>query len=171
MIISKEKVVSVNYYLTANKDNLPEELIEETSHEHPFIFLFGSDGVLPDFESNLNGKQKGDKFDFRITAEKGYGLYDKEYLVNIDKAAFELDGKFDESRVIVGHDIEMRDNDGNPLIGRVLTISDKIVEMDFNHPLAGHDLHFIGEILNVRNATNEELSHGHVHGPGGHHHH
>jgi FKBP-type peptidyl-prolyl cis-trans isomerase SlyD len=65
----------------------------------------------------------------------------------------------------------MRDNDGNPLIGRVLTISDKIVEMDFNHPLAGHDLHFIGEILNVRNATNEELSHGHVHGPGGHHHH
>ena len=64
----------------------------------------------------------------------------------------------------------MRDNDGNPLIGKVLAISDKIVEMDFNHPLAGHDLHFIGEILNVRNATNEELSHGHVHGPGGHHH-
>ena len=51
-----------------------------------------------------------------------------------------------------------------------LAISDKIVQMDFNHPLAGHDLHFIGEILNVRNATNEELSHGHVHGPGGHHH-
>lgn len=170
MIISKEKVVSVNYYLTANKDNLPEELIEETSYENPFIFLFGSDDVLPDFESNLTGKQKGDKFDFRIVAEKGYGLYDKEYLVKIDKTAFELDGKFDDTRVIVGQDIEMRDNEGNPLIGKVLDISEKDVDMDFNHPLAGHDLHFIGEILNVRNATNEELSHGHVHGPGGHHH-
>jgi len=56
-------------------------------------------------------------------------------------------------------------------MGRVLSINDKEVEMDFNHPLAGHDLHFIGEVLDVREATQEELEHRHVHGPGGHHHH
>jgi FKBP-type peptidyl-prolyl cis-trans isomerase SlyD len=170
MIISEDKAVSVNYYLTANKGNTPEELIEETSKENPFVFLFGFGGVLPDFESNLNGKQKGDKFDFRINAKNGYGLYEKEYVVKIDKVAFEIEGKFDDSRVKVGEDLEMTDAEGNPLVGKVLSINDKEVEMDFNHPLAGYDLHFIGEILEVREATQEELDHGHVHGPGGHHH-
>lgn len=171
MHISEDKVVSVNYYLTASKGNQPAELIEETSKEHPFVFLFGFGGVLPDFESNLNGKQKGDKFDFKIQAENGYGNYEKDYVVQIDRQAFVIDGKFDDVRIKVGNDVEMADADGNPLTGKVLTISDNSVEMDFNHPLAGYELHFIGEVLDVREATAEELDHGHVHGPGGHHHH
>ncbi len=171
MIISDEKAVTVNYYLTANKGNEREELIEETSNEHPFVFLFGFGGVLPDFESNLSGKKKGDKFDFRIGANNGYGLFEKDYVVKIDIAAFNVDGKFDDSRVKVGRDIEMSDAEGNPLVGKVIEITDEHVEMDFNHPLAGYDLHFIGEVLDVRDATSEELAHGHVHGPGGHHHH
>ena len=170
MTITDDKVVSVNYYLTANKGNAPEELIEETSKEHPFVFIFGFGAVLPDFESNLSGKQKGDRFDFRIGAGNGYGLYEKEYVVQIDKAAFEIDGKFDDSRVKVGAELEMTDAEGNPLLGKVLAISDAAVEMDFNHPLAGYDLHFIGEVLEVRSATQEELDHGHVHGAHGHHH-
>jgi len=89
MTISQDKAVSVNYYLTAHKGDAPEELIEETTNEHPFVFLFGFENVLPDFETALNGKQKGDKFDFRIKPESGYGLYEKEYLVKIDKAAFD----------------------------------------------------------------------------------
>jgi FKBP-type peptidyl-prolyl cis-trans isomerase SlyD len=171
MTISEDKVVSVNYYLTASKDNAPEELIEETTKEHPFVFLFGFGGVLPDFESNLAGKQKGEKFDFKISSKNGYGDFEKDYVVQIDRAAFEIDGKFDDTRVKVGNDVEMSDADGNPLVGRVKNINEKTVEMDFNHPLAGYDLHFIGEILDVREATSEELEHGHVHGPGGHHHH
>ena len=171
MTISEDKVVSVNYYLTANKENGPEELVEETSKEHPFVFLFGFGGVLPDFEANLQGKQKGDKFDFRIDSQSGYGNYEKDYVVKIDRNAFVVDGKFDDSRVKVGHDVEMSDADGNPLIGKVIEIAENHVEMDFNHPLAGHNLHFIGEVLDVREATQEELDHGHVHGPGGHHHH
>ncbi len=171
MTISEDKAVTVNYYLTANKNNEPEQLIEQTSPEHPFAFLFGFGGVLPDFESNLSGKQKGDKFDFRITAENGYGVFEKDYVVKIDRAAFEVDGKFDDARIKVGEDIEMNDAEGNRLIGKVLEITDKHVEMDFNHPLAGFNLHFIGEVLDVRNATQEELDHGHIHGPGGHHHH
>lgn len=171
MTISEDKVVSVNYYLTASKNKEPENLVEETSKEHPFVFLFGFGGVLPDFESALQGKQKGDKFDFHIGAANGYGNYEKDYVVKIDRKAFEVDGKFDDARVKVGRDLEMSDADGNPLMGRVINITDKEVEMDFNHPLAGFDLHFIGEVLDVREATEEELEHGHVHGPGGHHHH
>jgi FKBP-type peptidyl-prolyl cis-trans isomerase SlyD len=170
MTISEDKVVSVNYYLTASKNNAPEELIEETSAEHPFVFLFGFGGVLPDFENNLAGKQKGDKFDFRISAENAYGNYENDYKVNIDRAAFEIEGKFDDVRVKVGSDLEMSDADGNPLTGKVITISETHVEMDFNHPLAGYELHFIGVVLDVRTATAEELDHGHVHGPHGHHH-
>lgn len=170
MTISEDKVVSVNYYLTASKNNAPEELIEETSAEHPFVFLFGFGGVLPDFESNLAGKQKGDKFDFHIGAGNAYGQYENDYKVNIDRAAFEIEGKFDDVRVKVGSDLEMSDADGNPLTGKVITISETHVEMDFNHPLAGYELHFIGEVLDVRTATAEELDHGHVHGPHGHHH-
>ncbi len=171
MTISEDKVVSLNYYLTASKDKGPEELVEETTKEHPFVFLFGFGGVLPDFESNLFGKSKGDKFDFHVDALGGYGNYEKEYVVKIDREAFIVDGKFDDSRVKVGRDVEMSDADGNPLVGKVIEITDKHVEMDFNHPLAGYDLHFIGEVLDVREASKEELEHGHVHGPGGHHHH
>ncbi len=171
MQISDDKVVSVNYYLTASKNNQPAELIEETSIEHPFVFLFGFGGVLPDFETSLNGKQKGDKFDFKISPQNGYGHYEKDYVVQIDREAFVVDGKFDDTRIKIGNDVEMSDAEGNPLTGKVLTISDKSVEMDFNHPLAGYELHFIGEVLEVRTATQEELDHGHVHGPGGHHHH
>lgn len=170
MTISEDKAVSVNYYLTASKNNAPEELIEETSADHPFTFLFGYGSVLPDFETNLNGKQKGDKFDFHVTSENGYGSYEKDYVIKIDKAAFIVDDKFDEERVKVGSDVEMSDAEGNPLMGHVLSITDKEVEMDFNHPLAGYNLHFIGEVLDVRAASQEELDHGHVHGEGGHHH-
>jgi FKBP-type peptidyl-prolyl cis-trans isomerase SlyD len=171
MTIAEDKVVSVKYTLTASKDGAPEQLIEQTTPEHPFVFLFGFGGVLPEFESNLQGKQVGDKFDFKISSRNGYGDFEKDYIVQIDRAAFEIDGKFDDARVKVGNDVEMSDAEGNPLVGRVKTISNETVEMDFNHPLAGSDLHFIGEIIDVREATAEELEHGHVHGPGGHHHH
>jgi FKBP-type peptidyl-prolyl cis-trans isomerase SlyD len=170
MTISEDKVVSVNYQLSASKDNSPEELVEQTSTEHPFTFLFGFGGVLPDFENNLKDKQKGDKFDFRINSLSGYGQYEKDYVVKIDRNAFIVDGKFDDSRVKVGRDVEMSDAEGNPLVGKVIEIAESHVEMDFNHPLAGYDLHFVGEVLDVREATAEELEHGHVHGPGGHHH-
>jgi FKBP-type peptidyl-prolyl cis-trans isomerase SlyD len=171
MTISEDKVVSVNYKLYVNKDGAPEELAEETTPEHPFVFLCGYGGVIPGFETQLMGKKQGDKFDFHITSADGYGLHDKDYVVKIHRKNFEIDGKFDDERVKVGRDLEMSDAEGNPLVGRVTEISDESVEMDFNHPLAGFELHFTGEVTGVREATKEELTHGHAHGPGGHHHH
>jgi FKBP-type peptidyl-prolyl cis-trans isomerase SlyD len=170
MKVSEDKVVIVNYHLTAQKEGGAEELIEQTSKEKPFVFLSGFGGVLSEFESNLNGKRAGDKFDFRIKSEAAYGKLQSDYIVKVDKKSFEVEGKFDDARVKVGEDIEMHDQDGNQLIGRVQEITAEFVQMDFNHPLAGMDLHFVGEVLEVRDATQEELDHGHVHGPGGHHH-
>jgi FKBP-type peptidyl-prolyl cis-trans isomerase SlyD len=170
MNISKDKVVSVNYNLSVSKDKQPEELVEQTSKEHPFVFLYGHEAALPEFEGKLEGKKPGDPFDFSIECENGYGSREEENVIRIDRGAFEIDGKFDSARVKVGAEVPMRDSEGHTLVGKVLSISDKEVEMDFNHPLAGYDLHFRGEVLDVRDATQEELDHGHVHGPHGHHH-
>jgi FKBP-type peptidyl-prolyl cis-trans isomerase SlyD len=171
MTIEKNKVVTVNYHLTAKYENEEESLVEQTSKEDPFVFLAGAGGLLPDFESNLNGKKAGDSFDFKIDAVNGYGEHNEDYITEIPKEAFLVDGKFDSSRIIEGEEVPMRDEEGNEMIGYVVEVEDNHVVMDFNHPLAGHQLHFVGEVLEVRDATTDELAHGHAHGPGGHHHH
>ncbi len=170
MQISKGTVVSVNYLLSSSQGSEPSQLVEETSNEHPFVFLFGYNGAFPHFEKELEGKSAGDKFDFTIHAEHSYGPYEQDYVVKVDRAAFIIDGKFDETRVQVGYDVPMRDANGEEIVGHVVDITDNYVEMDFNHPLAGHDLHFNGTILDVRQASSEEIEHGHVHGTHGHHH-
>ena len=79
-------------------------------------------------------------------------------------------GSFDSAMFQVGSIVPMSDSDGNQLRGRILEVNDETVQMDFNHPLAGTDLHFVGTILEVRDAEAEELAHGHAHGPHGHQH-
>jgi FKBP-type peptidyl-prolyl cis-trans isomerase SlyD len=172
MIIEKNKVVSVNYILTVyDKEGEAETLVEETSIENPFVFLYGNGDLLEDFETALDNKVKGDKFDFKVAFERGYGQVHPDHIVNVPAEAFkDEDGNMDEEMVVVGNMLPMHDQEGNRMQGLVMEITDTYVKMDFNHPLAGKNLHFIGEVLEVRNATLEELSHGHVHGPGGHQH-
>jgi len=170
MTISNNKVVAVNYHLSANVEDESPELIEQTTKETPFVFIFGSGQLLPDFEKNLLNKKVGDKFDFAVLPKNGYGISDAEMVTKIPKEAFHIDGVFDAERVIEGEELMMNDADGNELMGFVSEIGDDYVIMDFNHPLADHHLHFVGEVLSVREATAEELDHGHVHGAGGHHH-
>lgn len=168
MTIEQNKVVSVNYTL---KNKNTGEQVEQTSVEHPFVFIYGTGGLLPDFESNLNGKKVGDKFDFFIDAAKGYGTRQEDHVVMIPVNAFQdEDGKLDDENVKVGVTLPMVDNEGNRMYGQVLEINEEFVKMDFNHPLAGQDLHFAGEVLDIRPATEDELAHGHVHGEHGHHH-
>jgi FKBP-type peptidyl-prolyl cis-trans isomerase SlyD len=170
MTIAKNKVVSVNYHLTSKVQNDPEELVEQTSKEHPFVFIHGSGGLIPAFEKNLLNKKSGDTFDFHIDAANAYGIHEPDYVAEIPKQAFFVEGKFDEERVKIGEELPMLDAEGHEMYGLVVQVGEEHVTMDFNHPLAGHDLHFSGEILEVRDATPEELDHGHVHGPHGHHH-
>lgn len=172
MIIEKNSVVSLGYTLKSRTGlSLEEKQVEKTDISHPFVFIFGEGMLLPDFESNIRGKKSGDKFDFYISAEKGYGVKNEKYVMNIPIDSFKSpDGTLDLNEIHVGNTLSMSDNQGNQLQGRILEVTAVHVRMDFNHPLAGHELHFTGEVLNVRLATAEELSHGHVHGPGGHHH-
>ncbi len=168
MKIENNAVVSVNYLLKVKGTT---EKVEETSKEHPFVFIFGTGGLLPDFESNLNGKKAGDRFDFFVDHQNGYGVRDEQHVVMIPIDAFlGEDGKLDTENIKVGVTVPMVDNEGNRIYGQVLEITVEHVKMDFNHTLAGQDLHFSGEVLDVRPATEDELAHGHVHGEHGHHH-
>jgi FKBP-type peptidyl-prolyl cis-trans isomerase SlyD len=119
----------------------------------------------------LVGKTTGEGFDFIIAAASGYGEYDADKLAEIPIEAFQgPDGSIDEEMVQPGNELPMVDSDGNRLLGIVDEVTPEFVRMDFNHPLAGSDLHFTGIILNVREASQDEISHGHVHGPHGHQH-
>lgn len=168
MKVGNKKVVSLTYEL--RKDNAEGELIQKLESDRPFVYLFGVGGLLPKFEESLSGLEAGDNFNFDLSSKEGYGEQNPEAIVDLDKKIFEIDGKIDEELLQLGNQITMQDQDGNPLDGVVLEIGDDKVKMDFNHPLAGMDLHFSGNILEVRDATPEEIDHGHVHGEHGHHH-
>ena len=165
MIISKDKVVSLIYELRVNsKDG---ELIESLNEENPLSFLFGAGNLLPKFEANIDGLQVGESFDFDLTAVDAYGEVNDTAIVDVPISAFMTDGKVDESLVKIGNTIPMRDNAGNRLNGVVKEVTGENVKMDFNHPLAGNHLYFTGAVTDIREATEEELAHGHIHAQGG----
>jgi FKBP-type peptidyl-prolyl cis-trans isomerase SlyD len=165
MKIEKNSVASVTYSLQVDG-----ELIEKTEKENPLIFLVGAGSMIPGFERQLMGKEKGDTYDITIDPEEGYGESDPEAIVDLSKDVFKIDGVLQEDMLQKGKIIPMQDQNGQPLQGVVLDVDDETVKMDFNHRLAGKKLDFTGEIIDVRPATDDEISHGHVHGPGGHHH-
>lgn len=170
MFISKDKVVAVHYVLQVEHEG--EKVVADKSElESPLHYLHGSGMLLPQFEANLEGLQSGDAFDFMIIAEEGYGLRNDQDVVAIPVQSF-LDetGKIDENMIKPGNVLPMVDQNGNRFQGMVLDVTPDQVIMDFNHPLAGKDLYFSGSVATIREATSEEIAHGHVHGPGGHHH-
>lgn len=168
MKIGKNKVVTLTYTLRAN--DAQGELIQKVDEKKPFVHLFGAGSLLPAFEENLDGLETGSEFGFSLAAEEAYGNPSDEAILELDKKIFEIDGIIDESILSVGNMITMENQDGQPIEGRVLDLKDELVIMDFNHPLAGENLYFSGQVLDVRDASVEESAHGHVHGNGGHHH-
>ena len=165
MTISKDKVISLVYELRANSKE--GDIIESLTPENPLSFLFGAGNLLPKFEDNIDGLKVGESFDFDLTAVDAYGEVNDSAIVDVPTNIFMTDGKLDESLVQVGNTIPMRDNAGNQLKGIVKEVSAEQVKMDFNHPLAGNHLFFKGEVTDIRDASEEELSHGHIHGQGG----
>lgn len=169
MQITKNTVVSLSYML--KRDNADGEIIEETKVGDPLVFLFGNGQMLPKFEEHLSTLKKGDNFEFTLASDDAYGEMDQDAIIDLDKSIFKVDGKIDGEMLAIGNVIPMRDDQGHMLQGIVVSVGDDLVRMDFNHPMAGNVLHFTGKIIEVRTATAEELSHGHAHGAGGHHHH
>jgi FKBP-type peptidyl-prolyl cis-trans isomerase SlyD len=169
MQISQNKVVSLTYELRI--DGPQGEVIQVTDKNDPLVFIYGTGQLLPVFEDNILHLSAADHFSFLLTDKDGYGEFDASAIVDLDINMFMEDGKIDHQMLTPGNSIPMSDEHGNQYHGRVMRVEDDTVKMDFNHPLAGKTLHFTGEIVEVREASQEEISHGHVHGPHGHHHH
>lgn len=169
MTVGENKVVSMTY--TLREESPTGHMIQKVTEDRPFVYLFGIGGLLPSFKAKLEGLNAGDDFSFILKNDEAYGLPSDENIIRLDKKVFEIDGVFDEAAIKVGEMIPMEDEQGYPLSGRILEVVADSVLVDFNHPLAGLNLYFEGKILDVRDASREELAHGHVHGPHGHHHH
>lgn len=165
MKIAKHTVPSVTYTLVVDG-----EVVDMAEKEKPLMFIHGIGMMVPGFESNLEGLEAGAKYEFKLTPDEAYGAYNDEAVVSLPISTFMVDGKVNRDMLNVGQVVPMQDQNGSPLNGTVLEVSDEAVKMDFNHMLAGKELNFTGEILEVREATKEELEHGHIHGPGGHQH-
>jgi len=161
MIIDKNTVVALKYELRINAED--GELVEKVENDRPLQFIFGIGNMLEKFETNINGLKLGDNFNFKLKSTEAYGEPNPDMLIDVPKDVFKIDGKIDENLLVINKIIPMRDQQGNHLNGKIVKLNGENVTMDFNHALAGQDLFFKGEVLEVREATEEELSHGHIH--------
>lgn len=169
-IIAANKYVECTYDLYVGDDEKNRELEEQATEEKPLEYIHGMGMMLEEFEKQLFGKSEGDNFEFTLSPDKAYGERNKEALVELSKDIFTNDkGEFDDTIVFEGNVVPMVDSEGNKLQGIVVEVSDNKVKMDFNHPMAGETLHFIGKIITVRDATEKDLNNffgEHIHGGG-----
>ena len=157
MQIAKHTVASIHYTLTDNEGNI----LDSSDGRDPLNYIHGIGNLITGMEEGLEGKTKGAKLNLKVSPEKGYGVKSDKMIQKVSRDAF------GDQEIEVGMQFQTDR-------GEVVTIThiglDQIT-VDANHPLAGVELNFKVEVLDVRSATEDEIAHGHVHGPGGHHHH
>ena len=158
MTIQDEKVVALTYTLRVD-----DEVKDQATEDNPLEFIYGLGYLLPKFEEYLLGKTVGDTFEFVLSPAEGYGVYDKQAVVELPKSIFEIDGKIQEQLLVVGQVIPMMNQAGGVIPGKVVAVAGDSVTMDFNHELAGKELHFTGKVKAIRDATDKELEEG-LHG-------
>lgn len=150
MEISRHTVVSLAYELkTENGD-----VVDKVESQEPFSFIHGIGHTLPKFDENLEGLQMGETFQFELNPEEAFGEFSEENILDIPKGVFE---DAPEDVLQVGKVVPMQDNEGNQFEGEIKEIKDENVVMDFNHPLAGQKLTFSGEVVGVREASEDEI--------------
>lgn len=160
--IQPGKFVAMGYTLYQINADGSETAVHETDRQDPEKIVFGvTPGMIAPLEKAIEGLVTGDKFDVSVKAAEAFGPYDNEQVVTLEKDIFVVDGKFDADVIKVGSLVPMMTADGYRINGRVLEVTDSNVKMDFNHPLAGKDVRFKGEILEVHDATPEELQPAH----------
>lgn len=150
------KYIAVSYKLYS-VDEDGDALVEEASEERPFQFISGLGITLDEFERHIASLEKGAGFDFTLDKSEAYGDYEEERVLDLDRDIFCINGHFDHDNIYIDAMVPLQNEDGNRLYGRVLDITDDKVKMDLNHPLAGMTLHFIGKVMESRDATNEEI--------------
>lgn len=159
--IGEKRVVTLHYTLKNSKG----EVVDSSAGSEPLTYLHGSGEMVPGFEKNLAGKKAGEKHSFAVAPVDGYGEREGKGPQRVPKAAFEGIGDIE-----VGMALDTEGDDGHSQTVWIAAIDNDYVTIDINHPLAGETLHFEVEVLSVRKATADEVKHGHVHGPHGHHH-
>ena len=161
MIINDKKHVSLTYIL--KEENETDKIIEAVDEKNPLNFVVGIGKMLPVFEKKLFNLTEGNNFEISLEPNEAYGEFTDRAIVDVPSSVFMKDDKIDENLVKIGNSIPMKMSDGNVLNGIVKSYTLESVKMDFNHPLAGKKLLFTGKILQVREATKDELEeHGHT---------
>jgi FKBP-type peptidyl-prolyl cis-trans isomerase SlyD len=159
MKITTNKFVSTEYELFVGGQNDGElELMERATKEQPMRFVFGIGMMLKKFEDNLMGLEVGNKYEFTIPVDEAYGEYSDENVIDLDRSIFEINGKLDDKVIFAGNIVPLMDAEGNRLNAQVLDVNNTYVKVDLNHPLAGETLHFKGEVLEVRESTEQDLN-------------
>jgi FKBP-type peptidyl-prolyl cis-trans isomerase SlyD len=160
MQIESNSVVTLHYTLKDNDGNVIDQ-----SDDGSFLYLHGAMNIVPGLENALSGKAVGDEFSVTVSPEEGYGEKDPQRIQEVPKDMFDS-----AEEIKVGVQFHAQSPDGNAVVVTVVEVKDEAVVIDGNHALAGVDLNFDVKIVDVREASEEEVSHGHVHGPHGHQH-
>ena len=158
MKIAQNNVVEFCYELEVDG-----VVVDHTTKERPLDYIHGTGSLLPKLEAHIEGMEPGDKFDVTLSPADGYGEVDPSRIIDLPKAAFEVNGEVREDLLVVGNTIPMMNSMGGVIPGVVVEVSEDSVKMDLNHQMAGKTLHFTGEIVSVREATEKEITEG-LHG-------
>lgn len=159
MQISHEKVAAIHYTLRDNNG----KVLDSSEGKDPLYYLHGFGNLIPGMEEGLEGKAVGDKFEIKVSPEKGYGVRNDAAVQAVPREAF------GDAVVNVGMQFRAGNENGQYIV-TVIEVGEETVTVDGNHPLAGVELHFHVEVMEVRDASADEIAHGHVHGPHGHNH-
>lgn len=153
------QVVSLSYTLQVDG-----EILDASDGQEPLEFLQGAGNIIPGLEQELYGMAIGESKKVIVQPDEGYGELDPEAFIEVPKEQFP-----ETIPLEIGIEIQVTNQDGQPMSARIDSVSDEAIKLDFNHPLAGKELHFDVKVIGLREATDEENEHGHVHG-GGHSH-
>lgn len=159
MPVNKNSVVSFAYTLTDDGG----QVIDSATTQEPLVYLHGHSQLIAGMENALGGRDEGDQFSVSLPPEEAYGVYDQSLAGAVPIAAFE-----GVDQVAVGMQFQM-EFPGGVRVVTVTDVDEGFVTVDGNHPLAGETLHFDIEVVSIRAATQDEIEHGHAHGPGGAH--
>lgn len=160
MQIKKNKVANIDYVLKDNDGNVLDQ-----SSDGSFAYLHGASNIIPGLENALEGKKHGDEVSVTIAPEDGYGENNPALIQQVPRDAFPAD-----MEIKTGMQFQAQSDGGHQTLVTVTGVDGDQITVDGNHPMAGKTLNFDVKIGEIRDASEEELSHGHVHGPDGHHH-
>ena len=160
MQIADKMVVTIDYTLKDDNGN-----VLDSSNDGQFTYLHGSNNIIPGLENALTGKSAGDEVEVTVSPTEGYGERNDSMVQAVPRDMFDS-----EQEIEVGMQFHAQSPEGDMVVVTVMDVDDDDITVDGNHPLVGMNLNFGVKVVDVREATAEEMDHGHVHGPGGHQH-